>query len=82
MVDSIGVETKAPIKDWVEVGIFGPAHKGEERGKPLYLKKHLINSPNQTVTILVPGRPAKAGIDPNYLLVDWELKDNTQDVKM
>ncbi|GAA4310394.1 ABC transporter permease/M1 family aminopeptidase [Nibribacter koreensis] len=81
VVDSIGVETKALIKDWVEIGVYGPVKQGEAVGKPLYLQKHLITSPQQTITVTVAAKPDQAGIDPNYLLVDWELKDNYQIIK-
>lgn len=37
-------EKKIPLKDWIEVGVFGPAQKGEQRGKPLYLRKHLFEN--------------------------------------
>ncbi|MFD2244632.1 ABC transporter permease/M1 family aminopeptidase [Pontibacter ruber] len=75
-IDSIGVETKLPMKDWIEVGVFAPAKDGEKLGKPLYLKKHLISATKQKITLTVPHKPASAGIDPNYLLIDWELGDN------
>ncbi|MCX2740875.1 ABC transporter permease/M1 family aminopeptidase [Pontibacter anaerobius] len=82
VVDSIGVETKLPVNDWVEIGIFAPAEKGQEIGKLLYRQKHRINSAKQTITVTVPGKPALAGIDPNILLIDWEIKDNLEDVKL
>ncbi|WP_066506770.1 M1 family aminopeptidase [Rufibacter sp. DG15C] len=82
VVDSIGVETKLPIKDWIEVGIYAKAKEGEALGKRIYLQKHHITSANQTITVTVPGKPDKAGIDPNFLLVDWELKDNLKEVKL
>jgi hypothetical protein len=81
-VDSIGVETKLPIKDWIEVGIYAKAKDGELLGKLLYLKKHLINSAKKTIMVTVPVKPIIAGIDPNNLLVDWELKDNTEEIKL
>ncbi|MBC5773106.1 ABC transporter permease [Pontibacter sp. KCTC 32443] len=82
MVDSIGVETKLPMKDWIEIGVFAAAKEGEKLGKPLYLKKHYINSTKKTITVTVPRKPGRAGIDPNYLLIDWEMKDNIDNVKM
>ncbi|AKQ47180.1 ABC transporter permease [Rufibacter radiotolerans] len=81
-VDSIGVEAKLPIKDWVEIGIYAKAKEGEALGKTLYLQKHLITTASQTITMTVPAKPVKAGIDPNFLLVDWELKDNLMEVTL
>ncbi|MBB6610575.1 ABC transporter permease [Pontibacter sp. Tf4] len=79
-VDSIGVETELPLNDWIEIGVFSAAKEGEELGKPLYLQKHKIRSTEQTITLLVPEKPVSAGIDPRYLLVDWDVKDNVKEV--
>ncbi len=81
IVDSAGVETPVAINDWVEVGVFAPAGKGTEPARPLYLRKHRIRSGKQTITVTVPGQPARAGIDPNHLLIDLEMDDNTRKVK-
>ncbi|MBF9221245.1 M1 family aminopeptidase [Hymenobacter ruricola] len=75
VVDSVGTETQRPMTEWVEIGVFAPA-AGKETGKPLYLKKHLISTGQQTIVLTVPARPAKAGIDPRQLLIDWEATDN------
>ncbi|MBA9076267.1 ABC transporter permease/M1 family aminopeptidase [Rufibacter quisquiliarum] len=81
LVNEKGLEKALPVKDWVEIGIFGPAKAGEELGKPLYLQKHLIRSKKQTITVTVPRKPAQVGIDPNHLLIDWNLNDNVAEVK-
>jgi aminopeptidase N len=81
VVDSVGTGTKLPMKDWVEVGVFGPAEEGKELGKPLYLQKHLIKSGKQTLVLTVPNRPAKVGFDPRYLLIDWNTTNNHKLVK-
>ncbi|MBF9141022.1 ABC transporter permease/M1 family aminopeptidase [Hymenobacter properus] len=75
-VDSLGAETKLPMKEWVEIGVFAPAEAGKEVGKPLYRQKYLIASGKQTIVVTVPDQPAKVGIDPRNLLVDWKLTDN------
>ena len=56
VVDEAGVETEVPMDDWVEVGVFG-------EGEP-YMQKHRIRSGKQTITVTVPRKPARAGIDP------------------
>jgi len=42
---------------------------------------HRIRSTEQTITLTVPRRPARAGIVPWYLLIDWETGDNVERVK-
>ncbi|QHL87934.1 ABC transporter permease [Nibribacter ruber] len=81
VVSELGLEKQVPLKDWMEIGIFAPAKPGEDQGKPLYLQKHLISSKQQTITVTVPRKPAQVGIDPNHLLVDWNLMDNFGEVK-
>jgi ABC-2 type transport system permease protein len=82
VVDTAGVETAVPMDDWVEIGVFAPAKEGEESGEPLYVQKYRIRSGEQTITVTVPRKPAQAGIDPSYLLIDLETGDNMQDVKI
>lgn len=81
VADSAGVETEMPMREWVEIGIFAPARGGEILGKPLYLQKHRIRSGTQTITVTVPHKPARGGIDP-YNLLDWETGDNIEGVKI
>jgi hypothetical protein len=63
VVDEAGVETEVPMDDWLEVGVFD---EGER-----YLQKHRIHSGTQTITVTVPQKPARAGIDPRHLLSDY-----------
>lgn len=79
-VDKIGVVTELPINDWIEIGVFGIAVKNK-LAKPLYLQKHHITSTEQIITVTVSEQPTQAGIDPYYLLVDWEMNDNVKDVE-
>ena len=68
VVDEAGVETEVPMDDWIEVGVF-------DEGEP-YLQKHRIGSGKQTITVTVPQKPARAGIDPRHLLSDLGETDN------
>ncbi len=43
---------------------------------------HHIRSTEQTITVTVPRKPARAGIDPYHLLIDWEIDDNIDEVKV
>jgi hypothetical protein len=81
VADSAGVETPVPMDEWVEIGVFGAAGEGGTPGKPLHLQKHRIRSGAQTVTVNVPRKPLRAGIDPNHLLIDLETDDNVVEVK-
>jgi hypothetical protein len=82
VVDTAGVETELPMDDWVQVGVFAPVEKGTASGQPLYLQMHRMGSGMQTIKVTVPRKPARAGIDPNYLLIDWERDDNVEEIKV
>jgi len=70
------------MDDWVEVGVFTSAGEGEQSEAPLYAQKHRIRTGTQTVTLTVPRKPDRAGIDPYHLLIDWETDDNVRTVKV
>lgn len=74
VVDEAGVETEAPMDDWVEVGVFG-------EGEP-YRERRRIRSGRQTITVTVPRKPTSAGIDPENLLIELETEDNLKGVKI
>lgn len=80
VADSAGAETELPMGEAVEIGVFAPAAPGEILGRPLYLRKHRVRSGTQTITLTLPERPARAGIDP-YNLLDWEEGDNIEPVE-
>jgi ABC-2 type transport system permease protein len=79
VADSAGKETEVPISEAVEIGIFAPAGPGEKLGTPLYVQKHRVHTGTQTITVIVPNKPARGGIDP-YNLLDWEEGDNIEEV--
>ncbi|HTK50289.1 MAG TPA: M1 family aminopeptidase [Gemmatimonadaceae bacterium] len=81
VVDSAGVETEMPMKEWVELGVFAAAKPGESLGQPLYVEKHRIRSGRQTITVTVTQKPARGGIDP-YNLLDWEEGDNIETIEV
>jgi hypothetical protein len=81
VADSAGRETEVPISERVEIGIFAPAEPGQMLGKTLYLQKHRVRTGTQTITLIVPERPARAGIDP-YNLLDWEEGDNIEAIEV
>jgi hypothetical protein len=75
--DGIGVETATPMNDFVEVGIFAPG-----KNDPLYLTRHRIHTGKQTIRIIVPRQPSRAGVDPYGKLIEREREDNVVDVKI
>ena len=75
--DSVGRQTPIPMNDLVEVGVFAGEASGEHGpGEPLYLKQHRVRSGRQTITVIVPRRPARAGVDPYHTLIERERDDN------
>ena len=72
VVDEAGVETIVPLDDWVEVGVFG-------NGEP-YVETRRIRSGQQTITVTVPRKPSRAGIDPENLLMELDTENNIKDV--
>jgi ABC-type transport system involved in multi-copper enzyme maturation permease subunit len=75
--DGIGVETAIPMNDLLEVGIFAPG-----KNDPLYLTRHRIRSGKQTIRIVVPHEPSRAGVDPYRKLIERERDDNVVEVKI
>ena len=63
-----------PLKDYIEVGIFGEDEDGEET--VLYLEKHLIEDIFNEFSIEVDDQPKEVGIDPFNKLIDRNSKDN------
>src|SRR5687768_2056802 len=73
--DGSGKETEVPMHDFVEIGEYGDA-----TADPLYLQKHRIRSGRQRVSVVVKGTPARAGVDPQQLLIDRNWSDNLRPV--
>jgi len=80
VIDSLGAETEIPMDDLVEVGVFAAAEDGG-LGEPLYLRMHRVHSGEQRITVTVPRKPARAGIDPRSLLIDMEATDNLREIR-
>ncbi len=78
-VDVNGVVTEVPLDDLVAVGVFAAADS-EGLGEPLYMQKHRVRSGQQRITVTVPRKPARAGIDPRNLLIDVKASDNLKEI--
>ncbi|MGO4478953.1 ABC transporter permease/M1 family aminopeptidase [Massilia sp. 2TAF26] len=66
----LGEEREVPLKDWIEFGV------DDENGNPLARERRLVERRQQTVVLVVDGRPARAGIDPDNKLIDRKPTDN------
>jgi aminopeptidase N len=77
----LGEEHEVPLKDWIEFGV------DDENGNPLarerrLVERRLVERRQQTVTLVVDGRPARAGIDPDNKLIDRKPTDNMVPIDM
>ncbi len=77
--DSLGAETEAPIKDWIDIGVYAADEEGED--ELIYLDRRKITESENSFSVIVDRQPTKVGIDPNALLVDRVPDDNTKKVE-
>ncbi len=73
--DSVGNQTSTPLNDYIYVALL------DEEGEPLYYEKHKFTTDNSTVQIVIDQIPAKAGIDPYFVLIDRGMDDNICNVE-
>lgn len=71
--DGNGAESRMPLSDYIEIGVFS-GKRDEE--KPLYLKKEKMTDEYKTFVIVVEQPPTLAGIDPYNKLIDRVSDDN------
>jgi ABC-2 type transport system permease protein len=76
VVDTAGVETEVPMDDLIEVGVLTAS------GESLYQQMHRLRSGEHRITVMVPVKPARAGIDPRNLLIDVEGADNLKEINL
>lgn len=80
IVDEAGVESDVAMDDLIEVGVFtGQENQGVD--EPLYLRTHKVRSGHQRITLTVPRRPSRVGIDPRNLLIELDSLDNIEEVR-
>ena len=78
--DSIGNQTRVAMDDLVEIGVFAGEPVKQSPGEAIYLKQHRIRSGQQAIVVTVPGKPARAGIDPYRKLMEKERGDDVKEV--
>ncbi|WP_017877589.1 M1 family aminopeptidase [Janthinobacterium sp. CG3] len=66
----LGEERDAPLKDLVDIGV------DDKDGNSLLRERKLIAQKESTYTLVVSGKPARAGIDPDNKLIDRKPDDN------
>ncbi|MBX3480541.1 MAG: ABC transporter permease [Caulobacter sp.] len=76
--DGKGKETKAPMNEMLDIGVFTakPGDKGFGKDKVLVLQRRPIKSGKQTLTFTVDKRPTFVGVDPYNILIDRNSDDN------
>ena len=77
-VDSLGESAaEVPMDDVVEIGVFATdGEVGSDDQRTLYRKKHRLTEGEQTLSVVVDEKPARAGVDPYTLLIDRDTDDN------
>ena len=80
--DSAGNETPAKrMNDLIDVAVLGQQKiNGNWQDVPLYRQKRRFHAGTTRLSVIVPSKPAKAGIDPYNLLIDRTPDDNVKTV--
>ena len=76
--DSLGAESEVPVNDWIDIGVYAEDQQGED--SLIYVDRRKITQRENTFSVVVDHRPAKAAIDPNALLIDRVPDDNEKSV--
>ena len=76
--DSVGVETKVEINDWIDIGVFAD----NEEDSLVFEKRVKVNKPRMTFTFILDEKPARAAIDPKMLLIDRVYGDNSKECNL
>ena len=79
--DSLGTEETVAFDAPVAIGVFATdADVGADEQETLYLRKHAIENGEQTISVTVDQKPARAGVDPFVTLIDRNTDDNVTTV--
>ncbi len=81
--DGKGVETKAPLSEPIEVGLFSarPGVGAFAAKDVIVMGRQLIKGGKQIITLKSKAKPAFAGIDPYNFHIDRNSDDNLIDAK-
>lgn len=82
--DDKGHEKPAPqMNDHINIAVFaadGKDKDGRSIKTVLYSQKHKLTAGAHTITLIVKGKPASVGIDPNGILIDRMPGDNLKEL--
>ena len=78
-IDSLGIETPVPLRDWIEIGIYARNEKGKD--ELIYLNKHKITQQITNLEIEVDRLPSKAAIDPRHIMIDKNGDDDVVQIE-
>jgi len=82
--DSAGVDHPAgKIDDYFDIGIFAADtrdRQGMQQMNPLWVEKRRLHAGEQFITVIVHGKPDRAGIDPYHLLNEDREQVNLIDI--
>ena len=79
--DAMGKETKIPIADYVDIGIFAEPTNDQNLGKVLLYKRIKLTKKDNTFKFKTKDLPYEAGIDPYNYLIDRIPDDNLKKVE-
>jgi ABC-2 type transport system permease protein len=71
----LGEEKDAPLNDLIDIGV------DDKDGNSLLRERKLIAQKESVYTLVVSGKPARAGIDPDNKLIDRKPDDNMMGVE-
>ena len=74
--DELGAEKEIPVRDLIEIGV------DDKDGNALIRERKLVDRSENSYRLVVSGRPARAGIDPDNKLIDRKPDDNMVAVEM
>ena len=83
-IDNKGNDVPAlQMNDYMDIGVFAADSKnkdGRNQVNPLFLKKYKLSYGEHTITVVVKGKPVKAGIDPYGKLINRNINNNMKDL--
>ncbi|MBL0012747.1 MAG: hypothetical protein IPP30_03045 [Flavobacterium sp.] len=79
--DAMGKESKLPLSDYIDIGIFAKPKNDQNLGKPLVYKRLKLTKKDNVFTFKTKEEPYEAGIDPYNYLIDRIPDDNLKKVE-
>ena len=76
--DGEGVETEAPLKDRIEIGLFTerPGEGAFARENVIWMERRPVRSGEQVIKVVTDKRPSWVGVDPYNKYIDRNSDDN------